>query len=197
MIGSALFALGSAPGFGSWAGASVVNICYFVGAWFFTTAGAIQLLLSGPRVAEVSYGTGKMVRAEWLTASAQSLGTVLFNVSTAGAIAAHSVAGERHIVWSPDAAGSVAFLVSGAVAYVAFYRAEGMVWAPHSAAWWSTHLNWVGCVAFGVSAIGAYVTVSGVTVDAILANMGTFIGAICFFLSSLIVLPRRSIAKSG
>ncbi len=41
MIGSALFALGSAPGFGSWAGgAATVNVCYFVGAWFFTAAGS-------------------------------------------------------------------------------------------------------------------------------------------------------------
>ncbi|MDL9937704.1 hypothetical protein QSJ18_13190 [Gordonia sp. ABSL1-1] len=191
MIGSALFALGSAPGFGQWAGASGSNICYFVGAWFFTYAGLIQLLRSGSRLVEVAYGTGRMVRAEWLTAVSQSLGTVMFNVSTTAAITAHTVAGQRHLVWTPDAGGSIAFLISGAVAYLAFYRANCTYWAPRRADWWSLQINWIGCVAFGVSAVAAYVTVTGVTVDAVLANTATFIGAVCFFLASAIVLPRH------
>ncbi|AZG48625.1 hypothetical protein [Gordonia insulae] len=197
MIGSALFALGSAPGFGQWAGASASNLAYFVGAWFFTAAGLIQLLMSGARTVPVAYGTGTMVRAEWLTAASQSLGTVLFNVSTTAAIAAHSVPAERHLVWSPDAGGSIAFLVSGAVAYVAYYRANGTNWAPRDSGWWSVQINWVGCVAFAVSAVGAYVTRTGVTVDTVVANVGTFIGALCFFFASLVVLPRRSSAGVG
>lgn len=192
MIGSALFAIGSAPGFGSWAGASTSNLCYFVGAWFFTSAGLIQLLLSGDRTVTVDYGTGRMVRAEWLCAASQSLGTVLFNVSTTAAIGAHSIPAERHLVWSPDAGGSIAFLASGALAYVAYYRVNGTNWAPSQIAWWSTHINWIGCVAFGVSAVGAYITRDGVTVDNVIANTGTFIGALCFLIASLIVLPRRS-----
>ncbi|MAU81341.1 MAG: hypothetical protein CME34_05620 [Gordonia sp.] len=191
MIGSALFALGSAPGFGQWAGAAASNICYFIGAWFFTTAGLIQLLRSGDRTAPVTYGTGRMVRAEWLTAASQSLGTVLFNVSTTAAIAAHSIPSQRHLVWSPDAGGSLAFLVSGAVAYIAYCRATGTNWAPRRADWWSVQINWIGCVAFGVSAVGAYITPDGVPVDATVATVGTFIGALCFFFASLVVLPRR------
>ncbi|WP_370530145.1 hypothetical protein [Gordonia polyisoprenivorans] len=48
MIGSALFALGSAPWLGIWMGAANANICYFIGAWFFTAAGLIQVINSGP-----------------------------------------------------------------------------------------------------------------------------------------------------
>ncbi|ROZ93722.1 hypothetical protein [Gordonia sp. OPL2] len=192
MIGSALFALGAAPGFGHWAGAAASNLCYFIGAWFFTAAGLVQLLLSGDRTVAVPYGTGRMVRAEWLCAASQSLGTVLFNVSTTAAIAAHSIPAERHLVWSPDAGGSIAFLVSGVVAYVAFYRTTGTYWAPRQADWWSVQVNWIGCVAFAVSAIGAYITPAGVTVDTVIANVGTFVGALCFFVASLVVLPRRS-----
>jgi hypothetical protein len=54
----------------------------------------------------------------------------------------------------------------------------------------------IGCVAFGVSALGAFVTKSGVTEDALLANVGTFIGALCFLAAALVVLPRRARSTS-
>ncbi len=49
----------------------------------------------------------------------------------------------------------------------------------------------IGCVAFGVSALGAFITESGVTEDALLANVGTFIGALCPLVAALLVLPRK------
>ena len=65
--------------------------------------------------------------------------------------------------------------------------------------WQAEWVNMIGCVAFGVSALGAFVTESGVTADALLANAGTFIGALCFLVAALLVLPRRSqkSAESG
>lgn len=191
MIGSFLFALGSAPGFGSWAGASASNICYFVGAWFFTSAALIQLLRSGDITTEVSYGSGTMVRAEWLAAATQFVGTLMFNVSTTAALDAHSIPSQRHLVWSPDAGGSVFFLISGFLLVVAFTHTDTF-WKPSSADWWSTQVNLLGCIAFGVSAVGAYITTSGVTVDTAIANWGTFIGALCFLIASAVVLPRRT-----
>lgn len=188
MIGSALFAAGSAPGVGAWAGTGASNLCFFVGAWFFTTAGLIQLLLSGPATTDVDYGNGVMVRADWLAAATQSLGTVLFNVSTTTALTAHSVAAQRDLVWSPDAGGSIAFLVSGLVAVRGYRHAHRMI-DVGARAWWAVQINLLGCVAFGVSAVGAFVTDGGVTVDAALANYGTFIGALCFFAAALLLLP--------
>jgi hypothetical protein len=47
-----------------------------------------------------------------------------------------------------------------------------------------------GCVAFGVSAVAGYIRRSGVTEDQWLANLGTFIGALCFAAAALAVLPR-------
>jgi len=189
MIGSFLFALGSAPGFGSWAGASASNICYFVGAWFFTAAALAQLLRSGAVTTPVPYGTGTMVRAEWLAAATQFIGTLMFNVSTTAALDAHSIPSQRHLVWSPDAGGSVFFLVSGALLVVAFTHTDRF-WRPSSRDWWSTQVNLLGCIAFGVSAVGAYITTAGVTVDTAIANWGTFIGALCFLIASAVVLPR-------
>ena len=50
----------------------------------------------------------------------------------------------------------------------------------------------IGCVAFGVSALGAFVTDSGVTEEALLANLGTFIGALCFLVAAFVIRPRHS-----
>ncbi|MGW5521220.1 hypothetical protein [Gordonia sp. NPDC003950] len=191
MIGSSLFALGSAPWIGLWMGAANANICFFIGAWFFTTAGLIQLLLSGAVTVPVSYAPGTMVRAEWLAASTQFFGTLMFNVSTSAALTAHTLASQKHLVWSPDAGGSVAFLISGVFAIVAYTRVNTF-WNPSDVGWWSSQINFIGCVAFGVSAVGAYITPGGATVDAVLANWGTFIGAVCFLVASLIVLPQWS-----
>jgi hypothetical protein len=189
MVGSALFALGSAPGFADWAGNQTANICFFVGALFFTTAGFIQLALAGAVTAPASDGPGRVVRAEWLAASTQSVGTIMFNVSTSAALVALTTTAEKHHVWRPDAAGSVAFLVSGWLALVAYRHENHTIWQPGRADWWSTQVNFVGCIAFGVSAVGAYVLPGGGIVSTNLANWGTFIGALCFLLASLVVLP--------
>lgn len=186
MIGSSLFALGSAPGFSSWAGSSVSNICYFIGAWGFTYAGFLQWIMSGPRATEVR---GRLVvRAAWLAAATQSIGTILFNVSTSAALQAHTISAQQDLVWTPDAAGSVAFLISGALVLRA-YRHAHRAWEPAKGEWWSAQVNMVGCIAFGASAVGAFILGSGDSFDATLANAGTFVGAVCFFLASLIVLP--------
>ena len=126
-------------------------------------------------------------RLEWLSAATQFAGTVLFNVSTGSAVWAQAVTAERRFVWAPDATGSVAFLVSGvlalsAVGWFAAGSRDGL------AAW----INMVGCIAFGASALGAFVRPSGATADAVLANLGTFVGALCFLTAALMLLPRKA-----
>ncbi|GED09290.1 hypothetical protein [Cellulosimicrobium cellulans] len=189
MIGSSLFAVGSAPGFESWAGSSVANLLYFVGALFFTAAGFAQLLLSGAVSVPVRYAPGRMVRAEWLTAATQSFGTIMFNVSTTAALYARSRHAETEYVWNPDAAGSLAFLVSANLAFVAYVRGGATWWDPRRIGWWSVVVNFVGCAAFAVSAVGAFVLPGGSAISSSLANGGTFVGALCFFVASLVVLP--------
>ncbi len=179
-IGSTLFAIATVPGLSAWAGAGLANLLCFIGSWFFTSAGWMQLVLSepGPRIG-------------WLSAAAQSVGTVLFNVSTGASLWAHAVKPERRLVWAPDATGSLAFLVSGVLGVVAVTAAVGLL-ELKSRDWQAEWINMTGCVAFGISALGAFVTGSGVTEDALLANLGTFIGALCFLVAALLVLPRRN-----
>jgi hypothetical protein len=178
-IGSTLFAIATVPGLPAVGGAGVANVLCFVGSWFFTTAGWMQLVLAGPAM-----------RIGWLSAAAQFVGTILFNISTGAALWAHAVKPERRLVWAPDATGSLAFLISGVLGVVAVTAAVGIV-ELKSRDWQGEWINLLGCVAFGVSALGAFVTESGVTEDALLANLGTFIGALCFLVAALLGWPRQ------
>jgi hypothetical protein len=178
-IGSSLFAIATIPGFSATAGAGLSNLLCFMGSWFFTTAGWMQLVLAGPAM-----------RIGWLSAATQFVGTILFNISTGAALWAHAVKPERRLVWAPDATGSLAFLISGVLGVVAVTAAVGII-ELKSRDWQGEWINMVGCVAFGVSALGAFVTETGVTENALLANLGTFIGALCFLIAALVMLPRR------
>ncbi|MGV9796112.1 hypothetical protein [Gordonia sp. NPDC003422] len=191
IIGSALFVLGSVPKLGETLGVDAINICYFVGAWFFTTGGFIQLHLSGPRSTDGPDGRPTL-RVDWLTAATQFVGTLAFNVSTTFALTADTVTEIQRRVWTPDAGGSVLFLASGVCAVVG-YRGPHRLWAPRVREWWSIMINLAGCIAFGVSAVAAFVTPYGVTVDAVLATSATLVGALCFLVASAIMLgPSRS-----
>ncbi|MGL3151017.1 hypothetical protein ACSS7Z_11735 [Microbacterium sp. A82] len=190
IIGGSLFALGSAASIWGFGDVAFTNWVCFIGAWFFTTAGLFQLVLSGDATVRVHKGQAKAFRAEWLAAATQSFGTILFNVSTTTALTAKSVAVEKHFVWNPDAGGSAAFLISAFFVYIAFYREQDTLWGLTKPAWWAAHVNMAGCIAFGVSAIGAFVTDDGGSKDANVANWGTFIGALCFVGASVIALPK-------
>lgn len=172
-IGSTFFAVATAPGFAALAGAGASNALCFAGSWCFTAAAWMQLALSGR-------GIG------WWSSASQFAGTILFNVSTGAAVWAHTIHAERRDVWAPDATGCVAFLISGVLAVMSVGG-----WAPRSADWQAGWINLVGCVAFAISAAAAFVFKTGVTANAALANLGTFVGALCFLTAALLVLPRR------
>lgn len=200
-IGSTLFALGSAPGFAEWAGSTVTNSSFFVGSWFFTFAAFVQLQLCGrlrgaaPPISG-SRRPGRRVHiSEWSSAAVQLLGTVAFNISTGAALAVHSIVDMDRYVWRPDVYGSIAFLVSSALAVYAvrLYRRRD---EPDAPGWSATILNTVGSVAFGFSAVGAYVDASGEPIRPLLDQGGTFIGALCFLAASLISLPRGTAQTS-
>ena len=190
MIGSSLFAVGAAVAIWDLGSANLTNMLCFIGAWFFTAAGLMQTALSGAATTKVDYGTGRMFRAVWLAAAIQSIGTILFNVSTSAALSAHTMQAEERLVWNPDAGGSVAFLISAAFVYVGYFRERDTLWEPGRSEWWAAHINMLGCIAFGVSAVGEFILSDGSTENAMLANWGTLIGALCFFFSSAVVLPQ-------
>jgi len=53
-------------------------------------------------------------------------------------------------------------------------------------------VNLLGCVLFGVSAVASYVVPSsGSILDLAASNWTTVLGALCFFIGALLILPRR------
>ncbi len=170
MAGSACFAVASLPG-ASDLSDRVVAVTYFVGSIFFTTAAFEQL--------RTARGQGNEVAA----ALVQFAGTLFFNVTTfAGMIERLDAHQADLLVWSPDALGSVCFLVSSVLA-------EIVVWGPLVPARRSASLNLVGSVAFGISAVAAYVIPNtDELLNAALATSMTLVGALCFFWAARVLV---------
>src|SRR6202161_2520272 len=187
VIGSSLFAIGTVPGFAMRYYADATNLLCFMGSWFFTSAALIQLLLSRPSTNR-SWDMPS-TRAECLSAAIQLFGTLNFNLSTGATLWAQRVPARRHFVWWPDAAGSVAFLLSGALGVVAVTLTVGFV-RVKSRLWLAACTSMIGSIAFGASAIGAFITKTGTTEDAQLAQPGTFVGGVCFLIAAFLRLPR-------
>src|SRR6201999_1588683 len=160
MIGASLFAIGTAPGFATFCGADASNLLCFMGSWFFTSAALIQLLLSKPaksRTWEIP-----STRGECLSSAIQLFGTLNCNISTGSALWAPRIPAGRHFVWGPDAIGSVAFLVSGALGVAAVALAVGLVQLK-SRLWLAASTSMIGSLAFCASAGRGFLSKAGIT----------------------------------
>ena len=122
-----------------------------------------------------------------MAGSIQLAGTVFFNFSTGHALLTNLNASQTdNLVWRPDAFGSICFLVASQLAYMAVGRAW-VSWRPRDLDWWPALLNLLGSVAFGISAVASYVIVdSGMVRNVERANLGTFVGALCFLLGAFL-----------
>lgn len=198
-LGSLLFALGALPGYASAVGTRWDSVTFFVGSLFFTTAGYLtyrEAVDAGPQLAGRArrrffvYQPG---RIDWWATAIQFAGTLFFNLSTGNAMRMDLTAQQasRH-VWRPDALGSICFLVASGLAW--FEVCHGWVaWRPRAWSWWITLLNLVGSIAFGVSAVAAYVEpTTGDLRNAERSNLGTLVGALCFLVGALLLLPERT-----
>jgi len=193
-IGSVLFAVGALPGYASAVGVRADSVTFFVGSLFFTSAGFLTYReavdAGAARRLFFVYQPG---RIDWWATAVQLAGTLFFNVSTANAMRLNLSAEAAHQhIWRPDALGSICFLVASLLAW--FEVCHGWTaWRPRSWSWWITLLNLVGSVAFGVSAVAAYVNPStGELRNAERSNLGTFVGALCFLVGAVLLLPERT-----
>jgi len=201
-IGSACFVLGSVPAYAQAVGLTPDALTYFVGSVFFTSAAFLQYREAvdaapppdrpGRRARHrvLSWQPG---RIDWWASAVQLIGTLLFNRSTGNALRVNlSAAATRQMVWRPDAVGSVCFLVASGLAWFEVCHGPA-AWRPRVTGWWITLLNLTGSVAFGVSAVAAFVVPStGQPVSAEWTNLGTLIGAVCFFAGAVLLLPERT-----
>ena len=206
MIGSAGFAIGSVSAYASAVGSTADAITFFAASLFFTSASFGQLVQSQSPAMAATEAAGDDRRQPirllawlprdraWLAAAIQFPGTLFFNATTLRAIFT-DVASSQYdkVVWRPDFFGSVLFLVSSAFAILAVGKL--LSWQPRDDAWRIAWLNVIGSVAFMASAIGAFVLPeTGAAVDLTLADRGTLLGAVCFFVGALLAIPawRRS-----
>jgi hypothetical protein len=175
-LGSACFLVGPFPGYLQLVGPQADAITFFVGSVLFTVGGALQVWAA--REARRERGPG---RAAWWAATVQSAGTLFFNVTTFRALqTALSNPHYDRLVWRPDAFGSVCFLVSGLIAYLASPR-HGRLPVRGRPGWWQPGVNLLGCLLFGVAAIVGYVLpATGSMLDTAAANWTTSAGAACF-----------------
>ena len=203
-IGSLLFALGSVPGYASAAGAVGDTVTYFIGSLFFTTASflsyreAVDAAPAALNPAHRRFLVYQPGRIDWWATAVQLAGTVYFNVSTGLAMVTNlsAEAAHRH-VWRPDAIGSACFLISSALAWYEICHGW-MAWRPRSWSWWITLANLVGSIAFGVSAVAGYINpVTGQVHNAARADTQTLIGAVCFLIGAVLLLPERTEEVSG
>jgi hypothetical protein len=174
-IGSFCFLIGPFPGYVDLVGPGADAVTFFVGSIFFTGGGAMQTWLAH----RDRRGAG---RADWWAAVVQSAGTLFFNVTTFQALTTTLSNPEYdRLVWRPDAFGSICFLVSGVIAFIAARQR-----------WWQPAINLLGCVFFGISAVAGFVVPeTGSEVDLGAANWNTAAGAACFLACAIGSLAAR------
>ena len=202
-IGSSCFALGALPFYANTVGAVADNKTFFLGSLFFTSAAALQYCQvawadGGPGVSNLGRIVLHLVRPrteriDWWASLVQLIGTLFFNVSTAHAVTAMqgSSSSLNRLVWRPDALGSICFLVASWLCWAEVSNGAWS-WRPRALAWWIAALNMVGSIAFGVSAIASKVEPSGTLRNLALTNLGTFVGAVCFLVGGILLLPERT-----
>ena len=207
IVGSTCFAYG---GFGAnWpqalppgmAAAPVIGILFFVGSLFFTSAAGLQLLeaINGDVADLCTAGAGHRPAWQWfawkprnagyLASLIQFAGTLLFNFNTGDALLTGLGWVEEDIlIWVPNMVGSICFL---AASYLALMEVSHGWWSfePRQVAWWVVIINLLGSVAFQISALYGFFPPPPGAGWAWDANLWTFIGALCFFGASYLMIP--------
>lgn len=205
-IGAVFFAVGSVSYYINWAGPYTDALTYFVGSIFFTTAALLQYIETVnirriPKTMniedEIKLFTWEPKRIDWVSSLVQLIGTVFFNFSTFYAIdLLLNVQQINHQVWAPDIYGSICFLVASSLVWIEVgHGLFSFKWKNLS--WHIAILNLIGSVAFGISAIYAFILPStGEPVNLTIQNMGTFVGGVCFLIAAVLLLPERTMDPS-
>jgi hypothetical protein len=185
--GSACFFIGPFPGFVHVVGPGADGAVFFAGSILFTFAAGLEL-----REGTVRRGRRRGSDVSWWSAAVQFVGTLLFNVNTFDAMQeGMSTQQEDRLIFAPDLLGSACFLLSGVLAYRVACGAR-LRPTRRDREWKMAAVNLAGCVLFGASAVASYVVPSsGSILDLAAANWCTALGALCFFVGALLLLPPR------
>ncbi len=206
MVGSFLFALGSFPPYWGLVDARVVGLTFVVGSLFFTSAGYSTLyqVINGADEpgsdarARPRYWDWQPRSMAWWSAVVQLIGTLLFNLNTIDALRTTlTVEQTNRLVWAPDFFGSIAFLVASHLAWLMVCR---RLWCVRrdDTDWWIVGLNYLGSIFFMAAAITSFtLQTTGEVVNITIVNLGTFLGAVCFFVGAYMLLPPKTTEPSS
>jgi hypothetical protein len=205
-VGSLLFALASvlslAPALArAWSlDSTAINAIFFAGSIPFTIAAYLQLYQAA-NAGEFTRDDTQSSRRPvlfgwrphdigWLSSALQFVGTILFNINTLDAMIPSLDGLQQDLeIWAPDFVGSILFLTSGYLAFSETCHAH-WAWKPSSVSWWVVFTNLLGCVGFMISALFAIVLPGATnTVAVTLCIAFTLLGALCFLVGSLLMLP--------
>ena len=201
-IGAFCFTIGPTPSYLNWIGVQKDGLTFFVGSIFFTTAAFSQYIETinarqtpkGSLLKEkIRFFTWEPRRIDWLASVVQFIGTLFFNISTFYALNFSMTTQQlNHLVWGPDAYGSICFLIASGLVWIEVGHSL-FSWKTGNLSWHIALLNLIGSMAFGVSAIAAFVLpVTGEPLNILLVNLGTFVGGVCFLFGGILLLPERT-----
>jgi len=195
IIGSILFAAGAVLPTLSGIPSQAILSVYLTGSTLYLTGATVQLVrgrhmaihsASGPQAAR------RLANRNSLGAIIQVTGAIFFQVSATGdLLRSLSATPQEQILWVPDLTGSICFVVASAIFFSLQYPIQHRKGNPISDRTLAM-LNIWGSLFFVASAIGVYApALTGESLYPKLANVGTFIGAIFFLVSSIPGLPLR------
>jgi hypothetical protein len=201
MIGALHFVAGSVMALGELVSSFTNNLTYFIGSLFFTSAAYIQHFQAINADRFVAGGSGGAAGKRWLAwqperidfwvTITQFVGTILFNFNTFNPFWTQGTVQEDLFVWIPNIEGSILFMISGTLAMMEI--CHGWCWRFRDLEWWLTFINFLGCVAFLLSALLAFANPHPIWENkTVWSNAFTLIGAVCFFVGAYLMLPEMS-----
>jgi hypothetical protein len=193
-VGSLLFLVPAVASLG--ASADWIAVAFAAGSVFFTAAATLQLVvalevphrLRPAHVHALRPRAWMPARVDVLAAAIQWPGTLFFNVNTFVALNHALTTRETDVrVWTPDMIGSACFLIASLLAF-ANVEHRWVSLRPRDVDWWIAAVNLAGSIAFGVSAISAFVRPeTGTELNDRISALGTAIGALGFLIGALLL----------
>ncbi len=143
-----------------------------------------------------SYEPGRLA---WLSAFVLFAGTLAFGFSLVDSfIRGLGTHGVDRLIWRPEIAGCVLFLISGHLAMRAICHRARPCLRLRDLGWGISVVNQIGSVLFMISAIAAFTRPeTGAELNVEIANLGTLTGALCFAAGGVMQAFDRPRALSG
>lgn len=203
MLGALHFISGSVLLLARFADTFLIDLIYFTGSIFFTSAGYIQYyeaINTPDRIADDGsylelktrrYLAWQPGRLDFWATFPQFIGTLAFNANTFSSFGFDQWPGYDLLGRASGFFGSALFLVSGTAALL---EVSNRIWSwrVKDLAWWIVTINFIGCVAFMISAL---LTVARLDLTA-WATVFTLVGAVCFFVGAYLIWPEMSVEET-